>query len=496
MTADDEIPVVAVDGIETITAVSALESTLSFSSDTLQLASMAFQLIPAMAGVAAVLGGISSWFDAAGKTVDGIDQIHTFYDEVIQSYDQHPDPAAHPQVAEAFLAKALALIGEGHLAEALSACDDLVGRFGQDADPAVARSVRLARISATEVLNKQHSFEEAVRRCDVIVERYGSDTDRATVADVLIARLNKLEALTELQQAGEAIASFAEIISICDTFDGGGAPDLDARVRQNRVIAIAIKSVVLLRQGKADEALAACDEVIQRFTADQSPEVRSAVTRCLLVRAVVLHRLERWQEEIEAFDEITAAHSGNHQLRTVALNARFGKIGLLLQLSRFRDAVRACDETRREFRSERAVRVTATVLEVMGWRGLGEHKKAVKACEEVVDLIGSAADLGSRQCIAYVLYLKAQSLWVLDRGDEAISVCDEADRRFGGDPDLVLRREVAHALSYKGAALVLRQRRDEAMAVMSTIVARYGQSADPELIAMTTRAQSRLDDLG
>lgn len=156
----------------------------------------------------------------------------------------------------------------------------------------------------------------------------------------------------------------------------------------------------------------------------------------------------------------------------------------------------ACGDIRQEFRNDRAVQVMTTAFEVTGYRGLGQHKKALSACDKVAGRIGSNADVGSRQCVAHVLFLKALSLWALGRGDEVPSLCEEIDRRFGGDPHLVLRQEVARALSYKGAALIRLNRWDEAAAAMGTIVARYGEDADPALKEVTARARSRIDDLG
>jgi tetratricopeptide (TPR) repeat protein len=484
------IPMVADDGFDTVAAISALESTLSLFSDTLQLASMAFQFVPGMAGVAGVLSGVSSGFDKAAKVLDGIDKVRAMCDKVIEIYDQHPDPAAHPQVAGALITKAFTLIESGRLAEALSVYDDLVRRFGADTDPSVVRSVRWARINATGTLNKLQRFEETLARCGEIVERYGSDPDPAVVVDVLSARLNRMEALAELQRTGEAVSCFDEIVSICDGFDSGGAQGLEIRIRQDHVSALGMKSMILLRQGKVDEALAASDEVIERFGADQHLEVRSVVARCLLARAAVLHHFERWQEEIDAYNEILTTYSKDRSLRDVASIAGYGKVGLLLQLGRFKDAVHACDDLRQEFRNDRAVQVTTTAFEVEGYRGLGQHKKALKACDEVVDLIGSDPDAGSRRFVAGILRLKAQSLWALGRWDEVLSVCEEIDRRFGGDPDLILRQEVAQAMLDKGKALGQCGRWNEAAAAMDTVVARYGKDAGTVLKEMSARARS------
>lgn len=405
---------VAEDGFDTVSALSAVASPLSLFSNTLQLASMAFQFVPGMAGVAGVLGGISSGFDKASKVVEGIDQVRDVCDKMIEIYRQHPDPAANPQVAGALITKAFTLIQGGHLADGLSVYDDLVRRFGADTDPSVVRLVRTARINATAVLNKLHRFAETLTRCREIVERYGSDPDPAVVADVLSARLNEMEALGELQRNDDAISRFDDIVSICDGFNDGGTADLEGRIRRDRVSAMGMKSMILLRQGRFAQALEVSREITERLGTDQHPEVR------------------------------------------------------------------------------RAVRLTTAVLDVEGYQGLGQHEKALMACDEVVELTESDPDVGVRRGAALILRMKAQSLWALGRGGEVPSVCDDIDRRFGGDPDLILRQVVVQALLDKGRALGQRGRLDETAAVMDTVLARYGDDADPVLSEMSVRARSNL----
>lgn len=152
--------------------------------------------------------------------------------------------------------------------------------------------------------------------------------------------------------------------------------------------------------------------------------------------------------------------------------------------------VHACEDIRRRFPNDRAMQVTTTIFEVDAYRGLGQHTKALKACDHVVELIGSDPDVGSRRLVARVLRVKAHLFWAIRRGDEVPSVCEEIDRRFGADQDPILRQEVAQALLDKGKALGQCDRWDEAAAVMDTIVGRYGEDADPVLKEMSARARS------
>jgi tetratricopeptide (TPR) repeat protein len=492
------------DRSDTAAALSALEDTLPLFSGALQLTSMVFQFVPGMAGVAGVLGGISSAFDRAGDVLDAIGKAGALRGMVMEDYDsRHPDPAAHPRVALALIAKAVTLGQNGRAAEALAVWDDLAGRFGSDTDPLVAREVRLARISAATQLNRLQRFEETLTRCADIVERYGADPDPAVIAEVLTARLNRLLALAGLRRTAEALTCFDEITVSCAGLATGSAPALELRVRQVQVIALFLKSVLLLQQDNPDRALAACDEMVGRFGADQHAEARSAVTLSLLARAAVLHHLGRWQDEIGAYDELLATTSADRSLRDLRLGAEYGRVQALQQLGRFEDVMHACAGISREFGDDRGVTALTAMLETEGYRGLGQHKKAVRASDKAVKAweklarpAGPDSELAAGSWVAAVLRLKALSLDTLSRADEAQSVRDKIDRRYGDDPDLPVRQQVAQALLDKGRALAQRKRWREAAAVMDTVLARYGQDTDPVLIEMSARARSNKIALG
>jgi tetratricopeptide (TPR) repeat protein len=136
------------------------------------------------------------------------------------------------------------------------------------------------------------------------VERYGTDPDPAMVVDVLNARLNRMQALAELQRTDEAIRCFDEIVSICDGLDSGGAQGLEARIRQDQVGALGLKSVILLRQGKSDEALAASDELVERFGSDPDVGSRRLVADVFRLKARSLWALGRGDEVPSVCEEI------------------------------------------------------------------------------------------------------------------------------------------------------------------------------------------------
>jgi tetratricopeptide (TPR) repeat protein len=471
---------------ETSGALAAMETMLSGTSDLLQLASMGFSGIPGMGGASGALGTVSSVVGLPAKVLNIIDE----YTEIKRRYDQHPDPAAHPEGVDALIYNAGALVASGRLDDALSVYDDISARFGADCDPDVARSVRHSRINALQMLNRLGRFEETLTRYDRIAEIYGTDPTSTVAVEMLSARLNRLEALGSLQRADEALWSFDEIVAVCDDLDSDDTEGLAARIEQVLVAARSMKSLVLLRQGKPDEALAASGKTGERSGTDEAVQALSSAEQSL-ARAVVFHQSGRWQEAIDAYDQVLVSYSKDGSVKSLAMTAACSKAALLVQLRRFEDAVRACHDARHNFRGERIVRVTAALVEIDAYRGLGRQRKAVRACDEAVRLIDAAPEAGSRQVTAHILLLKALSLLERHREGQALSAFEDLDRRFRDDPDPAVRREVAQALFRKGEALRQDGRQDQADAAMDTLVARYSDDTDPLLMAVTALARSR-----
>ena len=239
--------------------------------------------------------------------------------------------------------------------------------------------------------------------------------------------------------AGLAAASrrsarcFDEIDAVCDGLDGDDTEGLAARIQQIRVAAAHMRSLILLGQGKPDEALAASGKAGEHSGTDQAVQTPSSAEESL-ARAVVVDQSGRWQEAIDAYNQVLASYSKDRSIKSLAMTAACRKAVLLVQLRRFDEAVRACHDARRTFRGERIVGVTAALAEIDAYRGLGRHRKAVAACDEAVRLIGAAPEAGSRQVTAHILLLKTLSLRERHREGQALSAFEELDRRFRDDP--------------------------------------------------------------
>ena len=343
MASEDEFdPATALGALESVQpetsgALAAIEM-LPDTSDLLQLASTLFPGIPAMGGT---LGTVVSVIGLPAQVLNIIEE----YTEMKRRCGEHPGPAAHPEDADALIRRAGAFVASGRLDDALSVLDDISARFGADSDPDVARSVRHSPINALQVLNKLHRFEETLTRYDRIAEIYGTDPASAVAVDMLSARMNRLEAPGSLQRAGEALSCFDQIVMACDGLGGDDTEGLAARVQQIRVAARSMKSMILLGQGKPDEALAASGTTGEYSGTKEAVQAQGSAEQSL-ARAVVLHQSGRWQEAIDAYDQVLASYAKDRSVKSLAMAAACRKAALLIQVQRFEDTVRACHDQR------------------------------------------------------------------------------------------------------------------------------------------------------
>jgi hypothetical protein len=116
----------------------------------------------------------------------------------------------------------------------------------------------------------------------------------------------------------------------------------------------------------------------------------------------------------------------DQSLRDLRLGAEYGRAQALQQLGRFDDVMHACAGIRREFGADRRVTALTAMLETGGYRGLGQHKKAVRGAARQGPGAGPAPAVG-----------------------EAAAVMDTVLARYGQDTDPVLIEMSARARSNK-----------------------------------------------
>ena len=110
----------------------------------------------------------------------------------------------------------------------------------------------------------------------------------------------------------------------------------------------------LSRAGRADEAIACCEEVVRLCAGASETSLQIAIAHALIDKGRALDGLGRATDEIALYDEI-ALHFGQAHLtglQLLAADALVAKAITLTQLGKHDDAIAACTDVAARFRDD------------------------------------------------------------------------------------------------------------------------------------------------
>ena len=309
----------------------------------------------------------------------------------------------------------------------------------------------------------------------------GSQTQRAEYL------FNRGFLFGELQRAEEALAAYDELLA---QFKDTAEP----RLRELVAKTLRNKGVNLGRLQRSEDELASYEELLARFTDATEPTLREQVAVALLNKGVRLGRLQppRTEEELAAYDELLARFEDATEpvLREQVAKALLNKGITLGQLQppRTEEELAAYNEllARFEDATEPVLRevVAMALLNKGVWLGRlppPRSAEAVVAYDALLARFEDATEPVLREQVAKSLFNKGVTLGQLQRSEEELAAYNELLARFEDATEPVLREHVAKGLLCKGTALGRLQRRDEERAAYDLLIARFGDAAEPGL---------------
>jgi tetratricopeptide (TPR) repeat protein len=318
--------------------------------------------------------------------------------------------------------------------------EDLV-RLLQGSNPGLASAAR----RSLEQLREDDSRRVAVAAAAAINDhppRKDHYTQAARVPKVKQERIDH-SATGSAQPAAEVVPD-------------GGEPDASESQRPEEAArALLQKSTTLRQLGRSEQAIAAYDEVVERFGRFPALQFREQVARALLNKGIVLGQLDRAQQEIAAYDQLVE---------------RYGQASEL------------------ELREQVA---RALLNKGVALGQLGRREQEIAVYDELVERFGEAPELELRKQVARALFNKG-TFGHMGRRDQEIAAYDELVARFGKSPELELREQVGRALLSKGVALRQLDRPEDAIAVYDELVARFRLAQEPELSRLVHVAREKL----
>ena len=236
-------------------------------------------------------------------------------------------------------------------------------------------------------------------------------------------------------------------------------------------------------QDRAEEAVAAYDELVRRFGESEISAVLEWVAKGLVNKGAALDKLNRPREALECCDEVVRRFGDSHTpagLELVA-SALVNKGIYLGALNRPRDALEACDEVIRRFGESDipAVResvATALINKGVAFNLLNLPEDALEVYDEVIRRFGESDTPALLESVATALVSRGGVLGMLHRPQDMLEISDEVIRRFGNTETPAIRERVARAHVNRGTALEALDRRQDALKAYDEVVRRFGKS--------------------
>ena len=280
-----------------------------------------------------------------------------------------------------------------------------------------------------------------------------------------------------------------------DRLGDADEPELRALVAE----ALVSKGLTLgLAEQGADE-LAAFDDVVARFGADESSGVRTWVASALLNKAISLGEQEQLEASIAAHDELVTrfSTSDDADLPGYVASALGGASAMLVRAERWDEAIATCDELVAWFSGSSDEDVRENVARALNRKAfaleqLGRARAALPVYDELSSRFGEAPEPALRVQVAFGLTSKAGALGELRRDQEAIVVADAVVDRFGDDDDPEIRERVAWALIGRGGRLLALHRVGEGLRSFDEVVGRFEDDEDRDVrVAVAWARRSR-----
>ena len=257
------------------------------------------------------------------------------------------------------------------------------------------------------------------------------------------------------------------------------------------------KALALVKGGHLKEALAAWNEIVQRFGSSQATENLEQVAGALINKGMTLGTLNRTEEALEAWDEVVRRFGAGHtpSVPSSVARALVNKASALGELKRPKEALGVCDELLHRFGASDEPKLIAAIATALVCRGLvlgdlNRHEVALATFDEVVHRFGTSDRPAILEQVASALLNKGTLLAASNRVEEALEAWGDLVQRFGESGVPGVLGSVAMGLANAGTALVQLNRPKEALAVWDEVIRCYGTNDSSTIVPIVVKSLS------
>jgi tetratricopeptide (TPR) repeat protein len=274
--------------------------------------------------------------------------------------------------------------------------------------------------------------------------------------------------------------------------EGPGLEASEEQVRAGSFIDLTPKLEAIERfisQGDDIQALEACDECIELTRVNAHVRGLDAVGAILLNRALVLLRLERYQECVDACDELVDRFTGtkSDQMNDFIAQALEAKCDALQKSGRQWRLITELEKIAARFSNdnspERRLHAARALVDIAAeYSGSDDSQRQVLTyCDQALARFAEDAEPGGHVGIAgqlaRAMKLKGVVLGRQGRFEELLALTGEMLTRFGGHDAPEVRKYCAAALVLSAHAFERTSRPDEALASYNELLEKDGLMA-------------------
>jgi len=226
-----------------------------------------------------------------------------------------------------------------------------------------------------------------------------------------------------------------------------GDETLEFWSRVTSASALVDKSFAQGQRGDAEAVVKTCDEVLDRFGADEAPELQSHIALALINKAIAQRQLGDAEAAIKTCVEVVDRFGADEapELRPLVAWAMVNKGLAQEHLGNAEAAIKTWDEVVDRFGADEAPKLRLHIAQALVHKGfaqgqLGDAEAAVKTCDEVVERYGADEAPRLRSQVAWVLLCKSLTQRAAGRPEGALHACEELERQLDTlAPDDALR---------------------------------------------------------
>lgn len=310
------------------------------------------------------------------------------------------------------------------------------------------------------------------------MDAYYSPSELKGIVDEMVGELGKVDPYTRsIYEA--ALHRFSGLPALAWHFYRTHREHLPVEVRTvtEEASELLERGGVSFESGDLDGALSVLEELLQEFRSHRSPIVRDSVVKALANTGTILMRLDRGEEAIIAFDEVTEMVEGTEtpELRPVVAMALVNKSFSLNNLGRTQDAIDVCNQLIARFPGDASDPIAEPIATALFNRGrmLGRMDRIadeLAAYDELQNRFGSSESVGVLVAVLGGQVNKAAILFSQHRRDEALVLCEKIWSHFGNRQSFRLLQPALTAMTIRSAILSVQGRIREHLAACAELL--------------------------